>query len=466
MLSLKSTLCLMLACCTAALGADPHAVETGPNEPRRYRMEVSPARPPTPPLRYQLRPRPLEIEPGDAAPIYMALSPRLENADLDDLRDVPTGQLPRSGAARRLAELEPLFAGLDKAARMSRAEWPGRTDVEAGSSHLSPMRHAVNLLHLRTRLAIAEKRYDDAIHSMQSGFALADHVAHDGPLVDGLVCIGMVMLNAQGVRELQSQPDGPNLYWALSALPRPLVDTRALLEGERRWIVQREPALRLKREQITAETWAVLTGQMMKLQWMPGQPDADAEPAELPQQASAGLLAAASIMPARQWLAARGMTQEELAALPPLQIVSIYSIESFQEAFDHLIKWQTLPHGQAYPAILRDRQLQGVLSGEQFSNPLLTPMIPALMRANETVLRVNREVAALQVIEAIRAHAAEHSALPAALDEIADWPPLSDPGTGRAFDYHVDGRQFTLSAPPIDPNRPYAGFIFEVRLRD
>ena len=36
------------------------------------------------------------------------------------------------------------------------------------------------------------------------------------------------------VEELISQPGAPNLYWALTALPRPLVSMREALETEQR----------------------------------------------------------------------------------------------------------------------------------------------------------------------------------------------------------------------------------------
>ena len=54
--------------------------------------------------------------------------------------------------------------------------------------------------------------------------------------------------------------------------------------------------------------------------------------------------------------------------------------------------------------------------------------------------RLDRRVAALRVVEAIRMHAATHGgSLPESLDKITEVPVPFDPVTGQPFGYHLEG---------------------------
>jgi hypothetical protein len=63
--------------------------------------------------------------------------------------------------------------------------------------------------------------------------------------------------------------------------------------------------------------------------------------------------------------------------------------------------------------------------------------------------RLERRIAALRCIEAVRMYAAAHDGkLPASLADISDVPIPIDPVTGKDFAYDVAGSAATLSAPP------------------
>jgi hypothetical protein len=69
---------------------------------------------------------------------------------------------------------------------------------------------------------------------------------------------------------------------------------------------------------------------------------------------------------------------------------------------------------------------------------------PAMMAE----LRLERRIAALRVIEAIRLYAAAHdAALPESLGQITEVPVPEDPATGKPFEYHRDGSSATVSGP-------------------
>jgi hypothetical protein len=62
--------------------------------------------------------------------------------------------------------------------------------------------------------------------------------------------------------------------------------------------------------------------------------------------------------------------------------------------------------------------------------------------------RLDRRVAALRVVEAIRMYAAtKGGALPESLDNITDVPVPLDPVTGKPFGYHLEGGRAQVSGP-------------------
>ena len=81
-------------------------------------------------------------------------------------------------------------------------------------------------------MEIAEGKYDEAVRTLQNGYALARDVGRGPTLIHGLVGTAIAEIMTDRIRELIQQPHGPNLYWALSTLPRPLVDFRPGFEAE------------------------------------------------------------------------------------------------------------------------------------------------------------------------------------------------------------------------------------------
>ena len=73
---------------------------------------------------------------------------------------------------------------------------------------------------------------------------------------------------------------------------------------------------------------------------------------------------------------------------------------------------------------------------------LLLPTIRAVQTAQ---VRLERKIAALRVIEALRLHAASNGGqLPDRLDQVTVVPVPADPGTGRPFEYRRDVAAATL----------------------
>ncbi len=77
---------------------------------------------------------------------------------------------------------------------------------------------------MRCRLAIAENRVSDAIKIIGQQYALARHIGQDDFLVSALVGCAIQGIATADLFYLVQHPDCPNLFWAASRLPKPLID--------------------------------------------------------------------------------------------------------------------------------------------------------------------------------------------------------------------------------------------------
>ena len=143
--------------------------------------------------------------------------------------NAPLEKLPRDEVRKWLDGYQNVLAELDVAARRERCDWdqPIREERDRFMvifvSELQSSRNAVRLVALRARLAIAEKRYDDALASLRTGYTLARDMAESHRLIGSLVGLTMAGMMTNQVEALQSSPGAPSLYWALAAMPQPLI---------------------------------------------------------------------------------------------------------------------------------------------------------------------------------------------------------------------------------------------------
>jgi len=206
-------------------------------------LTIPPAPLPSPALRYRLLPELRDRTPGNAAQLYYrAFAPewathrqpevrKLIYAWLDDRTQPPDPQLRWIVDSKQLKEV-------DRAARRDYCDWELTPRLrEDGISMLLPdvqgFREYSHLLSLRTRFQIADGKLDDAVYTLQTGFALARDVANAPTLIQVLVGLAIAQMQIGDVEAVMQAPKSPNLYWALTNLPRPLVSLRTSLEGER-----------------------------------------------------------------------------------------------------------------------------------------------------------------------------------------------------------------------------------------
>src|SRR5215831_18574696 len=206
-------------------------------------LTIPPAPAPSPALRYRLLPELRERTPGNAAQLYYrAFAPewagyrrpevrKLIDAWLDDRTQPPDPQLIWIVDSKQLKEV-------DRAARREYCEWELTPRMrEDGIAMLLPdvqgFREYSHLLSLRNRFQVADGKFDDAVYTLQTSFALARDVANGPTLIQALVGLAIAQVQIGDVEALMQAPKSPNLYWALTNLPRPLVSLRKPFEGER-----------------------------------------------------------------------------------------------------------------------------------------------------------------------------------------------------------------------------------------
>src|SRR5262249_7851898 len=88
-------------------------------------------------------------------------------------------------------------------------------------------------LQVRFRAEVAGQRFDDAIRTAKTMFALSRHLGEHPSEVANLVGLWTAHLGLNTLAEMVQQPGCPNLYWALTDLPCPLVDLRKGVHGQR-----------------------------------------------------------------------------------------------------------------------------------------------------------------------------------------------------------------------------------------
>jgi hypothetical protein len=169
---------------------------------------------------------------------------------------------------------------------------------------------------------------------------------------------------------------------------------------------------------------------------------------------------------AKRFLRARGRSAEEIERMPALQAVFLYEIHHYDVAYDDLRKWASLPYADAAPQLRRviERAKRGASPSDRSTLPAL--LLPALGKVFAASARIDRKVAALRCVEALRLHAASKGGkLPATLDEVTEVPVPLDPWTGKAFEYKREGDKAVLTGPVAPDDEPRNAVRYELTLR-
>ncbi len=221
-------------------------------------MSVSPQSSPVPALKYRLLPLNSELKEGNAVPIYLRVAHEQNDAARKFLtetpkpwNEMPVDKIPIVEARKFLEDHRRMLRQFDLGARRRSAEWNYTVDegnpIEILMPDTAQMRNYAPMLILQARLAIAESDFPRAVQHLQTGFAFSRHIAEGPFLVNSLVAIALAARFANVAADLIEQRAAPNLYWALTALPRPFIDLRRVQDMEFRFVEAVFPEFRRPR---------------------------------------------------------------------------------------------------------------------------------------------------------------------------------------------------------------------------
>jgi hypothetical protein len=436
-----------------------------------WKLTLTPAAEPRPALKYSLHTRYWDRTPGNATPSYYRvllmqesladsvvqdyaehserwLANNLDDATKDEMRIwlksyVTVLQELRVATFRERIDLDLRLRDLR-----------GLQTIQFLLPDAQATRQVARMLQVKARLEIEEGRLDEAIETLQMGYRLAEFAAKTPTLINDLVGVAIGSIMTSELTRLVAHPDAPNMYWAIASLPRPLIDLREALEWESGVPQQIFPFLQdAETAQYSPGEWRRLVmDAYMQLHELTG--DYAGKPGRLGEVAATALIM--KIYPiAKQRLIADGTPRDEVEAMPVGRVVAIHTAKTHRYVYDEMFKWTFLSYEKAHDkwpetmARLRDNHYFGPEGANKDLLPIANILLPAIQHAWYAPIRLERQLAALRVVEAIRMHATTNGGqLPKSLDDIKVIVVPNDPLYGKPFDYKVDGDTAVIETPP------------------
>jgi hypothetical protein len=430
------------------------AADTNPVSETLIRLTVSPAAAPKPALKYLLLPELKEQSPGNPCYNYLKCFMEAQKFFYDkeafqrrqQLLTMPLKQLP----ARELLDYGRVhLKQADWAARLDKPDWQILLRLKTdGISLLIPdvqgMRELANALKVRFRAEVAMGRFDDALRTAKTMFAMSRHLHESSLLISDLVGIAIAFVAIGPLEEMLEQPGCPNLYWALTNLPHPLVPLDKGLEGER-VSIQAEfrdlsDSAPMSEEQLRKFKTHVRL--LFALAGAKGKKPDDLLRAWLEERTKDERRVSA----ARNRLVEVGYKEDLLRQFPAEQVIFLDEKREYEVRRDELMKLMALPPWE-FERLFKQVE-PNVMPNKNKPALFADLLVPAVRKIHWAEWRLEQRFALLRHVEALRMYAAEHDgALPAHLSEVPV-PLPDDPFTGKPFRYELIGKTAHLRGTP------------------
>jgi hypothetical protein len=461
------------------------------------RLSVRPMPAPKPALKYLLLPEVLELNPGNPVQWYLRCFQEQRNFFFGKeataerarylampLAELPVEQLRGYGGAA--------LTQADWAARLDNPDWQVVSRLQAEGMdlllpELEPLRILAGALRVRFRAQVAGRHFDDAVRTAKTMFALARHLGEHPTGAANRLGLSVAELALDTLEEMVQQPGCPNLYWALTDLPCPLVDLRKGLQGDRALVEAEFRPLRddaAMTEAQVEEFVSRLSGRIGFVREQEGLP---------PRSLRVGLRVRAKdpdrVRAARSRLTAAGGAKEInpspasfsrrdfpavtasvgklflrsflVESFPPAQVILLDEKRAYEVRRDERLKLLALAPWQIDALVRGEHRGR---DGDGLFADLLLPDVVTMRRAQG---RLEQRVALLRHVEALRLYAAAHGgALPRRLSDVrVPLPP--DPFTGQPFRYEADGATAHLRGcpPPGDEKNPADKHHYQVTMK-
>jgi hypothetical protein len=432
-------------------------------EQKPVRLTLHPMAAPTPALKYRLLPKVTDMTSGNAAVPYGKVtaeeghffSDRALWDKIDDVwREMPLDQLRKEEI--RIPD-GPIFF-LEQGARCKYCDW--QLPIGEMPFYLIRLpeaqqsRRYSRMLAVKARREIADQKFEAAIKTFGTNYALARNVAKGESLVHGLIGIAMCGIMFPQVTEYIEQPDAPNLYWALSTLPTTMINMNDALGVESNALELSFPELRdVETARRTPDEWRAISYRFAvelarnfttaERPWpKPSFEELDTKCEELAPIAKASLTKA-------------GLTLEEVDAMSVHQLALAYFVRSCHRMFDDAAKYYMLPYPEAIEGVEASVKLINDPTDETRPlTPVVGPAMDALKATRTAIVRTDRQIAVLRMLEALRIYAAAHEGqLPQSLADLTEVPIPEDPVTCKPFVYRLVDSKAILEGPAL-PNAP------------
>jgi hypothetical protein len=188
--------------------------------------------------KYVLLPPAASLTDGDAAALYdqaVKLLPGKAAAEqVQQYLEMPVEKLPKDQAQEVLKQYRESLRCATQAVKCRQCNWsPGEFESEeAEAASLKAWCELADSIRLWVRLELARGEYEGAIVALQTGFGMARHMGQTSSTIGFLHGLALATRMVREVEQWIQMTDAPNLYPALAALPRPLVDAEKYVEGQ------------------------------------------------------------------------------------------------------------------------------------------------------------------------------------------------------------------------------------------
>lgn len=407
--------------------ADSKEVET-------IAVTITPRSPSPDLLDVRLLPSAADLEQGNAAPVMLRITWEQQafmTGKIYEIRDV--SELPFTDAKSQEFPFDHFAGELQRAGRMSDADWEYPLDSDSPWEIMLPdvqgLRNFVGYgMKIWINQRIAKGEIYEACRGVETQLACVRHIGRTPLLVNQLVAASIGNMALGRVEIIQQQPNCPNLYWSLELLPDSLSNYTEALQRESRMLRQSMPSLGKNLPEIGSPQWIKAGDQFIKLMEVSvGIRYTSTEALALQKQVSAHAVT--------QLKSASRFTNEDIAKMSDSERILRWVLRVNDNLSSRLECVFSLPAPQAIPRL--QAISQEITALEKVSGAPGTPFFNNSAGLYVSLTRFDRHVKVLQVIEALRDHAANNDGELATNLSQLRLPAPNDPLTNQPFDYKI-----------------------------
>ena len=307
---------------------------------------------------------------------------------------------------------------------------------------------------IRCKLAIAENRIDDAIKIVGQQYAMARHVGQDDFLVSALVGCAIQGIATEDLYYLVQHPDCPNLFWAASRLPKPLIEWEHCLASESHFIELQFAKLRQVNTQLRPNAYwqefiTEFTDEMKanSVFYWSGVDVGDESKLPSDPQAEIESHVTSNYAAAKEFLIQQSIVSpDKIDAYPKAQVFFLAMKHHFEQSRDELFKWYDVALHQGSQQIEAIEKKNSDRSRPEFTR--LSEFLFAGHAVRYAQARSIQRMLLIQAVEGIRLYGAVHDGkLPESLADLP-YPLPADPASGQPLIYVKKGDTATITTAP------------------